>query len=154
MLTLWQFETGDALTDEMLRRAGAYVQSKLQGLDHARERAITYAVLHRLLTANGLSEIVLLSETSRKAALKRIESIVVERFDRIHGSWDLEFDPVERCGIDNALFFLYTVPPMSCIDPDCTQALKLAATRLLEANLITLDDRTSAIPFYEGGSLT
>jgi hypothetical protein len=151
MLTLWQFESGDALTDEMLRRAGAHVRSQLQRLDQARERAITYAVLHRLLTAKGLSEIVLLSETSRRAVLKRIESILVERFDRVHGSWDLEFDPVERCGIDNALFFLYTVTPESCIDPDCTQTLKLAATHLLEANLITLDDRTSAIPFYEGG---
>jgi hypothetical protein len=151
MLTLWELGSSDHYTDHMLRHSGSYVFSQLEALDPRKERAITYAVLHKLIATDNLSHVVMLGEKSRRTALRRIENILVEKLDNIAGNWDSEFDPLERAGIDNTLIVLYAVPAGSCIDPDCVQAVTLATTRLCESKLVMLPSGMLAAPFYEGG---
>ena len=62
VIALWHLQdlgVCDQKTDEMLRNAGGYIQKHLGSLDTENEYALTYAVLHKLLTTNTLADFVI-----------------------------------------------------------------------------------------------
>lgn len=151
MFILWELEFNDAHTDKMLKQAGSYVHARINSMIPEKERAITYAVLHKLLCTEGLSNTVFLPEGLRRKFKKRIETILVEKFDSFNGSWDLDFESAERASIDNALFILYTIPLSSCDDNHFIETLRCAVSYLCDLRLIQLNPTTSALPFFEKG---
>lgn len=151
MITLWELGTHDQVTNRMLQESGRYVLSEMDKLNRKPERAITYAVLHRLLSTERLCQTVIASDEVRSRELKNIEGIVIDKLDRITGTWDFEHDPLRRATIDNALIVLYAMPANSCIDSDCSKALSLAIARICELKLIETGVGAFGLPFYEGG---
>jgi len=150
MITLWELGAHDPVTNRMLQESGRYVLLEMDKLNRKPERAITYAVLHRLLSTERLCQTVIASDEVRSRELKNIEGIVIDKLDRITGTWDLEHDPLRRATIDNALIVLYAMPVNSCLDSDCSKALSLAIARIC-VKLIETGVGAFGLPFYEGG---
>jgi len=151
MITLWELGAHDQVTNRMLQESGRYVISEMDKLNRRPERAITYAVLHRLLATEQLCNTVIPSDDVRKRALKNIEGVVIDKLDRITGTWDSEYDPFRRATMDNAMIVLYAMSADSCLDSDCSKALASAVTRICESRLIENGSGASGMPFYEGG---
>ncbi len=155
VIALWHLiELGieDSETQEMLRSVAGSIKDSIGSLDSNSEWACTYSALHKLLTTNGLADFVMTSDRSRRSALKRIEGVIIDKFDAQYGSWDpddLKKDP--KVSIDTALGVLGDMQISSCIDNECSEVLRKALGHLCEESLITLDDKTMALPFYEGG---
>ncbi len=155
VIALWYLQdlrVRDRETDEMLRNAGGYVQKNLGSLNTEKEYALTYAVLHKILTTNVLGDFVISPKEQQRGVLKRIEGILVDKFVPQYGSWDrndvIKYPEVR---IDNALSVLASIQISSCIDSECSEVLKTALGHMCEKSLMTLDDKTMALPFYEGG---
>lgn len=149
VLTLWDLGFSDPETRKMLHKAGNYITDKLDTLSSTNEYAFTYAVLHRLLSTDDVSGVLALSRTSRRAKLKRIESILVEKFDPLHESWDLESEPVKEGEIiDNTIDILQSMKISSCIDQECQNIMKRAVLSLIK-KLLELNQQKMALPFYD-----
>jgi hypothetical protein len=151
MIALWELGVSDARVEKMLQRAGRRVLSEMDKLKPRKERAITYAVLHRLFSTDVLSHSLTLTERSRRQKLKRIESVLIDKFDPRSGTWDCEHDPLRRATIDNAFIVLYAMPAKHCVDSDCVETLKEAITGLCTSKLLKLKSGKSALPFHERG---
>lgn len=151
MIALWELGANDPRSEKMLQESGRRVLSEMEKLEPRTERAITYAVLHRLFSTDGLSQSLIMAEQPRRQELKRIEGVLVEKFDPISGTWDSEYDPLRRATIDNTFIVLYAMPAKSCVDDDCAEILRKAVKRICSSKLLTLKPGKSAVPFHEGG---
>lgn len=151
LITLWKLGQLDLEIDEMIRKACAYISKELVTLNFTNERCWTYATLHKLLTTNGLYDLIMPIEVARHSILKRIESSIVEKFDRVNQSWELDSDNSSRAKIDNVLFICTTMPIKSVLDKDCANILQIAITNILKNHLMPVDKKKSAIPFCEDG---
>lgn len=151
VLALWELGATDSELMEMLRDTGRYIVNEIEQLNLDRERAITCAVLHKLLTTDGVRSILVFQEAHRQAVIKRIESVLVERFDSSYGSWDIDRDIPETAGIDNALFVLTSVNARACIDNECVKVFQTAVKPLCNSCLVGIDENTLGLPFYDGG---
>ena len=155
VIALWYLDKlgiKDSETDEMLRSAAGYINKILESREYIDKYALTYAVLHKILTTDGLSNIIMPDEPTHRSVLERIEAVLVNRYVNQYASWDEEDlmgDPI--IGIDNALSVLVPIQISSCIDKKCAETLKTALHRMCEKSLITLDDETMALPFYKDG---
>lgn len=152
--TLWrlqQLRIRDTETDKMLRNASGYINDELESLNHSDQYALTYASLHKILTIEGLSSIIMVPGKLR-LALRHIEGVLIEKFARQYGSWDPE-DLISnpKLSIENALLVLNPIQISSCIDSECSEIIKSSLCHMCEKSLIKLDDNTMALPFYEGG---
>ena len=130
MLSLIRFGGQNATIDERLGRAAAFIRSNTQML--LNERAITYAVLHQLLSTDVLGHLVFPQEKTRHAMLKTIEANLVKAFDSRYGSWDTDKDPPARSAIDNALFVLHSVPIANCLDSECAEVMRSSYEKLMQ----------------------
>lgn len=151
VLTLWEFGQHNSRSNEVLRNVGAYLNDELRSLDPQNERGITFAVFHRLLTTIGASSLLIIPEISRTSYAERLENLLVQKFDESYGSWDLDRDPADTAGIDNALFVLSTMELDKCTNKRCLDALQLAVERLCKGGLIDVSDEQAALPFIAGG---
>jgi hypothetical protein len=119
----------DADAQDRLRRSATWVHSQIDHLRTTDDRAVTHAVLHRLLLSNPSGSLVLPSERARKAAVKRLESRIVESYDWVAASWDMSLDP-PAAATRNALFVLYCMPQASCVDSECKAVLADALSKM------------------------
>src|SRR4030042_4911570 len=113
ILTLWELGFSDIETNKMLTDSGSYLMSELNSLS-PNEYAVTYAALHRLLSTQGVSSIITLSDLTRNAIMKRLESYIIEKYDSKYMSWDLEPDNIERTRMDYAFDVLMSMRIASC----------------------------------------
>lgn len=151
VLTLWELGQQNSRTNEVLRRVGAYLNDELRSLDPQNERGITFAVFHRLLTTTGASDVLIIPEVSRVAYVQRLENLLIQKFDESYGSWDLDRDPADTAGIDNALFVLSTVEAGNCSEKRCLDTFRIAVERLCKSSLIEISDDKAGLPFIDGG---
>ncbi len=152
MMALWYLGIEDDETNEILHNAAEFIANKLNPFTLDEKYTLTYAAFHKLLSTKGLSSVVIPSEKLRHSALKRIEGAIIDKYVPQCGSWDpddLLDDP--KIHITNALCVLEPIQISSCIDKECSEVLQKALDHMCEKNLITLDDKTMALPFYEGG---
>lgn len=150
ILTLWELGCSDIETNAMLNDSGSYLMKELNSLS-PNEYAMTYAALHRLLSTQGVSSIITLSDVARNAMMKRLESYIVEKYNFRYKSWDLEPDNVERTRIDYAFDVLISMRIDSCVDEECADILRATIEHLC-STLILLPDEKMALPFYDGGN--
>jgi hypothetical protein len=151
VLTLNLLGRLDSKTNEALRKAGAYLNNEITLLGSGEQRAITFAVFHKMLSTPGASNVLLIPETSRVGLLRRIEEFLIEKFDESFGSWDLDKDPPESSGVDNALFVLSTVKLNTCKDERCVNMFRIAVERLCKISVVDVDEDKAALPFVDGG---
>lgn len=155
VIALWYLQdlgVRDQETDKMLRIASGYIQKNLSSLNTDDEYALTYAVLHKILTTNTLADLVISPKKRRQGVLKTIEGILVDKFVLQYGSWDRD-DVIKhpKVRIDNALSVLGPIQISSCIDSGCSEVLKTALNHLCEKSLRPAGDKMMALPYYEGG---
>jgi len=152
MITLWYLGIEDRETNEILHNAAEFIANKLNPFTLNEKYTLTYAAFHKLLSMKGLSSIVMPSEKLRHSALKRIEGAIVDMYVHQYGSWDPDdlLDDPKIC-IRNALCVLKPIQISSCMDEECSEVLHKALDHICEKSLITLDEKTMALPFYEGG---
>jgi hypothetical protein len=150
MLTLSRIGVDDQATATMLTRGAEFLRKELSEINFPNERAITFAVLHLLLSSEVVSQLVFPTDRSRNATLKRLESKLVEDFDHRFFTWDTRFDPPEQAAIDNALFVLYCVPPSACLDSDCSNVLSQASRYLTQTALVYAEPDSAGLPFCMG----
>lgn len=144
MLSLLRFGSTSSDIATRLSRAAAFLQTELKQLGEG-ERAITYAVLHRLLTTEVVGPLVLPIDTKRRATIKKLEAQLVASYDARFGSWDTDRDPPNEAAIDNALFVLQSVEIASCIDPECAEVFRSSYEKLMRYM------KGPALPFELGG---
>ena len=155
VITLWYLKKAgieDKKTEEMLVKAAGYINQRLSSSGYIDKYALTYAVLHKILTTNELSNIIMPNESKRHSALSHIEVVLIDRFMDEYASWDPEdLMSDHRIGIDNALSVLGPIQISSCINKKCAEMLKTALNHLCERCLIPIGKEMMALPFEEGG---
>ena len=152
IIALWYLGIKDGETNEILHNAAEFIANKLNPFTLDEKYTLTYAAFHKLLSMKGLSSVVMPSEKLRRSALKRIEGAIIDKYVPQYGSWDpddLLDDP--KIHITNALCVLEPIQISLCIDKECSEVLQKALVHMCEKNLITLDKKTMALPFYIGG---
>jgi hypothetical protein len=143
MLSLARLDPRQPEVAEPLRRASSFVQERLESA--TAERTITVAVLHCLLSSPETGPLVIPVENARRAALKRLESRIVEAFDPVYGSWDTAYDLPRLAAIDNAFFVLYAMRIRDCVDAECADTLRASFDKLMQIG------SHGTMPFELGG---
>ncbi len=155
VITLWYLKKAgieDEKTEEMLVKAVRYIKQRLTSSGYIDKYALTYAVLHKILTTNELSNIIMPNESSRRSVIRHIEVVLIDRFMGEYASWDPDdLMADDRISIDNALSVLSPIQISSCIDKKCVEILKTALNHLCERCLIPIGKEMMALPFEEGG---
>ncbi len=152
VLSLWNFELLDSHDESIIIESCSFIRKEMENIIIKKERAITFAVLHKIITTNDLSRLIYPSEVKRYQMQKRIESVLVEKYDPIYSSWDLDSDPMDSARIDNILFVLSSINVSSCVDDELMDILDKSIDALYEKGLIEVDKEKLALPFYDNGN--
>lgn len=152
LISLWTICREDPMAEGIFRESSRYLNHAINALNPAKDRAYTYAALHRFLTTDGLSGAVTLSSSRRQQLLKTTEAALVARYSQRLNTWDADRDPVDRTAIDNALYTLTAVRWQCCRDIDLRKILERTVQQLLSKSTIPLQNgKQLALPFHPLG---
>ena len=154
--TLWALIAVDAIASEdpaaevLILRAAEYIRRAVDDLHPVKERAYTFAALHRFLTTESLAAAVWPSIVRREQLLRDVESALIAKYSGDHNTWDADRDPAVRTAIDNALYTLRSVRFGKTNDAVLRDRLRVCVEKLANRSTIASGDQ-AALPFHPAG---
>lgn len=142
-------EIDNSIEKETFIKTGKYLFNKLNSIDEENERALTFAVMHQVLTNGKAKSLIAFNDRECKRLQKSVENALIAKYNKYYSSWDLEIDDKNQIKIINALFILMSMDIKNILEDELIRIVN-EVIEYLYSYLIELDNGKLALPFVEG----